>query len=101
MKEITDGVLFDTADRVLNMNGYRLQSIQWDDDASGMAIYYDYTGVDMKLHVYGLPEDIPTNVFKGFIEHFVKTKIRGQKNAAIDKNVAEWLKEIRAARLYG
>lgn len=97
MKEIVNGEHFDAADAVLNNNGFILLSIQWESDSDDLRIYYTHIGFHMKLYVYGLPEDIPPEVFRGIVEHVIRTKIRHQK-VSMDKTTASWLRQFRATR---
>ena len=96
--EITEGALFEIASEKLRVSGYILSKMFWNADSVVMNINYSHNGMTMTLMVNGLPEDIPTDVFKGFIDHFIKTEIRGMKKVTVDKNVAAWLTKARASR---
>ena len=98
MMELTEGRLFEIASEKLRVGGYNLNRLVWNADSPSMSISYSHNGMSMSLDVKGLPEDIPSDVFGGFLEHFIKTEIRGMKKVSIDKNVAEWLTKTRAAK---
>ena len=98
MMELIEGRLFDIASEKLRSSGYNLKRLVWDSDSFSMNIVYNHSGMAMTLEVRGLPEDIPSEVFEGFMEHFIKTEIRGMKKVVIDKDVAAWLIKARASR---
>lgn len=96
--ELIEGRLFDIALEKLRSNGYNLRKLVWDADSYSMNISYSHVGIAMTLEVRGLPEDIPSEIFEGFMDHFIKTEIRGMKKVVIDKDVAAWLIKARVSR---
>lgn len=98
MRELTDGDLYNTASSVLSDNGYDLNGMTWNPEYKAMKIEYNRTGYTMRLDVYGLPDDIPLNVFSELLVHLIRTQLNGQKKTALDNNAMNWLSQQRAMR---
>lgn len=95
--QVTEGKLYDTAIVTVAIHGLELENMEWYETSSSMKIDYhrNFWTKGISLSIYGLPYDIPTDVFEDFLDIMIKTRIEGDSNAKLKKGTTNWLNHYR------
>lgn len=97
---IENGELFDAALKIVGSYEFNLDTLQWYEITSGMRIdyHYDIMTNGLSLIVYGLPYDIPAEIFMDLLDHMIKTKIKGERKADVTNRTKQWLGDYRSKK---
>lgn len=95
--KLEDGKLYESAMCISAEYGFDLTNIEWYDVSMSMRINYrmDFRTDGLELKVYGIPTDIPIEVFEDLLHNMFKTKIKGLPDDSIKMKTKSWLNEQR------
>lgn len=94
---VTEGKMYDSTLVVVAMHSMNLDALEWYETSQSMRIDYhkDFRTSDITIKVYGLPYDIPTDVYEDFLDTAIRFSIKNEKAAKVKQTTRNWLTNYR------
>lgn len=95
--EVIDGPLFDAAGSVLAVHELKIGALDWYElnRSRRIDVSKDFKTGKVSITVYGLPYDMPIDVFQDLLDNAIRFTIKGQKGTEVKPSTRAWVVNYR------